>query len=75
MATNNREPVRIAAFGEFLLRLHCSENKRILQAGAYNAYFAGAEANVCVLLARLGVPASFINRAPETDITLAGIGQ
>ncbi|MDR3716605.1 MAG: sugar kinase [Puia sp.] len=75
MATYNREPVRLAAFGEFLLRLHCSDNKRILQAGAYDAYFAGAEANVCVLLARLGIPASYITRAPENDITLAGIGQ
>jgi 2-dehydro-3-deoxygluconokinase len=75
MLTNNRTSIQVAAFGEFMLRLHSSGNMRFLQTDAYNAYYAGAEANVCVLLARLGISASFITRMPENDIAMAGIGQ
>ena len=45
---------QLTSFGEFLLRLHCSDNKRFLQAGNLIPYYGGAEANVCVLLSRLG---------------------
>jgi 2-dehydro-3-deoxygluconokinase len=66
---------RLAAFGEFMLRLHSSDVKRFLQSGGYEAYYAGAEANVCVLLARLGIPVSFITRIPDNDIARAGVEQ
>lgn len=64
---------QLAAFGEFMLRLHCMEGRRFLQAGSYQPYYAGAEANTCVLLSRLGIPVRYITRLPENDIAGAGI--
>ncbi len=63
----------LAAFGEFMLRLHCMEGRRFLQGGSYQAYYAGAEANTCVMLSRLGIPVSYITRLPDNDIAHAGI--
>lgn len=63
----------LAAFGEFLLRLHCTEGRRFLQGGSYQAYYAGAEANTCVMLSRLGIPVRYITRLPDNDIARAGI--
>ena len=51
----NTDKVELTAFGEFLLRLHCSDNKRFLQSAGFIPYYAGAESNVCVLLSRLGI--------------------
>jgi 2-dehydro-3-deoxygluconokinase len=65
----------LVAFGELMLRLHCREGKRIVQANAYEVYYAGAEANTCVLLSRLGIPVEYITRVPENDIARAGIDQ
>lgn len=69
------QPVQLTAFGEFLLRLHSAGSQRFLQAAEYKAYYAGAEANVCVLLARLGVSTRYISRVPDNDIATAGIQQ
>src|SRR5689334_10704541 len=63
----------LAAFGEFMLRLHCMEGQRFLQGGSYKAYYAGAEANTCVMLSRLGIPVRYITRLPDNDIAQAGI--
>lgn len=65
----------LVAFGELMLRLHCREGRRIVQTNAYDVYYAGAEANTCVLLSRLGVPVGYITRVPDNDITRAGIDQ
>jgi len=67
--------IQLAAFGEFMMRLHSTDARRFSQAGTYQAYYAGAEANTCVLLARLGIPVRYITRLPDNDIALAGIGQ
>lgn len=75
MQSQNQAPVQLIAFGEFMLRLHSAENKRFLQSGGYNAYYAGAEANVCVLLSRLGVKTSYVTHIPNNDISLAGVEQ
>ena len=71
---NQGEP-QLAAFGEFMLRLHSRGARRFLQSGAYDAFYAGAESNVCVLLARLGIPVNFITRIPDNDIARAGVEQ
>src|SRR5258708_18747679 len=71
----NQDKERLAAFGEFMLRLHSHEGRRFLQTNAYEAFYAGAEANVSVLLARLGVPVSYITRVPDNDLVKAGIEQ
>lgn len=75
LPTGDQNHAHIAAFGEFMLRLHSRDNKRFLQTGGYEAYYAGAEANVSVLLARLGIPVSYITRVPENDLVKAGIEQ
>lgn len=67
--------VQLAAFGEFLLRLHSHQAKRFQQTDGYTAYYAGAEANVCVLLARLGMNVNYISRVPDNDLSIAGIQQ
>lgn len=67
--------VQLAAFGEFLLRLHSHQAKRFQQTDGYTAYYAGAEANVCVLLARLGMNVNYISRVPDNDLAIAGIQQ
>src|ERR1700754_3309881 len=65
----------LVAFGELMLRLHCREGRRITQANAYDIYYAGAEANTCVLLSRLGIPVEYITRLPVNDIARGGIEQ
>lgn len=67
--------VDVVAFGELLLRLHSGQGRRFSQAGAYEVIYAGAEANTCVLLARLGIAADYITRVPDNEIALAGIRQ
>lgn len=67
--------VQLTAFGEFLMRLHSAGSQRFLQTSDYKAYYAGAEANVCVLLARLGISTRYITRVPENDIAIAGLHQ
>lgn len=69
------QQVHLAAFGEFLLRLHSHQAKRFQQTDGYTAYYAGAEANVCVLLARLGMNVNYVSRVPDNDLALAGIQQ
>ncbi len=66
---------RLAAFGEFLLRLHSNGQLRFGQTDGYTAWYAGAEANVCVLLARLGMQVEYISRVPDNDIAAAGLQQ
>ncbi|MBC9934207.1 sugar kinase [Chitinophaga qingshengii] len=67
--------VRLAAFGEFLLRLHSNSGKRFVQADGYIPYYAGAEANVCVLLSRLGMSTEYITRIPDNDLAATGLQQ
>jgi 2-dehydro-3-deoxygluconokinase len=66
---------QLVSFGEFLLRLHCAGSKRFLQAPDYHSYYGGSEANVSVLLSRLGVFTNYITFVPENDLVLAGIEQ
>ncbi|MBS1663502.1 MAG: sugar kinase [Bacteroidetes bacterium] len=75
MAFTAEKKNELIAFGELMLRLHCREGKRIVQTNAYEVYYGGAEANMCVLLSRLGIPVDFITRMPENDIAKAGIDQ
>lgn len=65
----------LTAFGELLLRLHSGGDNRFLQASGFVPYYAGAEANLCVLLARLGIQTQYITRVPDHDLALAGISQ
>jgi 2-dehydro-3-deoxygluconokinase len=75
LPTGNPGDGQIATFGEFMLRLHSSDVRRFLQTSSYEAYYAGAEANVSVLLARLKIPVTYITRVPDNDLAAAGIEQ
>jgi len=65
----------VTAFGELLLRLHSNGGRRFQQTDGFTSYYAGAEANVCVLLARLGIPTQYITRVPANDLAVAGVQQ
>jgi len=65
--------VELVAFGELMLRLHGSHGQRFSQTDAYTALYGGAEANTCVLLARLGVSTDYITRLPDNEIAHTGI--
>ena len=67
-------PVRIACFGEMLLRLAAPRGERLSEADALRVYVGGAEANVAIGLAHLGVPSTMITVLPENplgDLALA----
>lgn len=65
--------IELAAFGEYLLRLHSSRGHRFSQTETYDVHYAGAEANTCVLLSRLGVGTGYVTRVPEQEIAMTGI--
>jgi len=67
------EKARLVAFGEFMLRLHAAGAARFGQTDTYQAWYAGAEANTCVLLSRLGVSVEYITCLPDNDIAIAGV--
>ena len=75
MMSSANGPVQLTAFGEFMMRLHSAGSQRFLQTQEYKAWYAGAEANACVLLSRLGMATRYITRVPDNDIALAGIQQ
>jgi 2-dehydro-3-deoxygluconokinase len=75
MMSSADSPVQLTAFGEFMMRLHSAGSQRFLQTQEYKAWYAGAEANACVLLSRLGIPTRYVTRVPDNDIALAGIQQ
>jgi 2-dehydro-3-deoxygluconokinase len=55
------------AFGEIMLRLSAPGFERLLQTPMLCATFGGAEANVAVALASLGLPASYVTVLPEQN--------
>ena len=66
---------RVVGFGDFLLRLSPPGYLRFRQASAFDAYYTGAEANVCASLAVMGVETEFVTRVPENPIAEAGLGE
>src|ERR1700712_1587887 len=75
MTVKAKPSAPVVAFGELVLRLHSRDQMRFLQSAGYDAYYGGAEANVCVLLSRLGIKADYVSRIPYNDIALAGVQQ
>ncbi|MEH3105760.1 MAG: sugar kinase [Sphingomonas fennica] len=55
----------ILCFGEMLLRLAAPDRGHLLQESRLDAHFGGAEANVAVALARIGVPAALVTTLPH----------
>lgn len=63
--------MKIAAFGEIMLRLKSPHNERFLQSPVFEATFAGSEANVAVSLSNFGLGTRFISVLPDNDIAKA----
>lgn len=64
---------KVVGFGDYLLRLNPKGYLKFIQAPEWEANFTGAEANVCVSLANMGVETEFVTRLPENEISRCGI--
>ena len=60
--------MRVACFGEVLLRLSAPGHERLFQSGALDASFGGAEANVAVSCANFGMDTRLVTRLPLGDV-------
>jgi len=70
-----KNKIELVAFGELMLRLHARQNQRFAQTDGYDAYYAGAEANACVLLSRLGIGVDYVTLLPDNEIARTGVRQ
>ena len=59
---------RIITFGEIMMRLNPEGYLRFVQAGKFEASYAGGEANVAVSLANYGMDAAFVSKVPKHEI-------
>ncbi len=59
---------RIITFGEIMMRLNPEGYLRFVQADAFEATYAGGEANVAVSLANYGEDAAFLTVLPDNAI-------
>jgi 2-dehydro-3-deoxygluconokinase len=62
-------------FGEIMLPLNTVGYERYVQAKAFSASYAGAEANVAVALAALGCDVQFVTRLPAHEIGQAALNE
>lgn len=66
---------KMIGFGDFMLRLNPPGYLRFLQAHSFETNYTGAEANVCVSLARMGIATEFVTRLPQNAIAEAGVAE
>lgn len=59
---------KVVTFGEIMLRFSTQACARFTQSTAFNATYAGAEANVAVSLAHFGIPSAHVTRFPENAL-------
>ncbi len=64
---------KVVGFGDFLVRLSPPGVQRFIQCAQYELNYTGAEANVCVSLAMMGVETEFVTRLPRHDVAYAGL--
>ncbi|HYR59044.1 MAG TPA: sugar kinase [Chthoniobacteraceae bacterium] len=65
----------VVTFGEIMLRLSPPGRQRLAQAAHFEITFGGAEANVAVMLARLGASAAFVTKLPENELAQRAIDE
>ncbi len=63
--------MKIATFGEIMMRLNPEGYLRLVQADKLEVSYAGGEANVAVSLANYGLPASFVTKLPDNPLGAA----
>ena len=61
------------SFGEIMLRLDCPPPQRFFRNEYFKKIFGGAEANVSVVLAQLGIPVRYVTALPPNDIAQSAI--
>lgn len=66
---------KVVTFGEVMLRLSPPGYLRFPQTSALEMTFGGAEVNVAVSLAQMGMDAAFVTRLPQNDIAQTCINQ
>ena len=66
---------KMVGFGDFILRLNPEGYLRFIQADRFQVNYTGAEANVCVSLAMMGIETDFVTRLPDNAIAEAGVAQ
>nr|WP_300151436.1 sugar kinase [Propionicimonas sp.] len=66
-------PPKLVGFGEVLLRLNPPGHQRLLGATSFEAHYTGAEGNVAVMLAQLGLAAEVVTRLPGHDVGQAAV--
>jgi 2-dehydro-3-deoxygluconokinase len=59
---------KFVTFGEIMLRLSTVGHERYVQARSFSASYAGAEANVAVALAALGLESFYVTMLPPNEI-------
>lgn len=60
--------MKIVTFGEIMLRLSTSGNKRFIQSDSFDVVYGGGEANVAVSCANYGHEAYFVTKLPAHEI-------
>lgn len=60
--------MKVATFGEIMLRLAPKGYLRFMQEKEFTASFGGGEANVAVSLANYGIESKFVSKLPQNDI-------
>jgi len=59
---------KVVTFGEVMMRLTSPDYLRFTQTRSFNVIYAGAEVNVAIALANLGIPVDFITRLSENEL-------
>ncbi|HOW86350.1 MAG TPA: sugar kinase [Candidatus Aminicenantes bacterium] len=67
--------IKIATFGEIMLRLSSPGKEKLLQSPLFNATFGGGEANVAVSTACFGHEARFISVIPDNPLGDAAVAE
>lgn len=67
--------MKMIGFGDLMVRLSPPGYRRFMQTDHFDINYTGAEANVCVGLAHMGVAAEFVTRLPENEISLAAVSE
>lgn len=65
----------VVTVGEIMLRLTPPGRQRFVQAPHFEVTFGGAEANVAVMLARLGASAGFVTKLPDNELAQRAINE
>lgn len=58
----------VVAFGDYMLRLNPKGYFKFIQAPEWEANFSGAEGNVCVSLANMGMKTQLVTRLPDNEL-------